>query len=49
MVIALQKGDTIIVDSAIEEQQQARSYVTVEVTDPRSKIVEYWSTPVTAG
>jgi hypothetical protein len=49
MVIALQKDDTIIVDSAIEEQRQGRSYVTVEVTDPRSKIVEYWSTPVTAG
>jgi hypothetical protein len=42
------KGDTIIVNGAIEEQPQPGSYVTIEVIDPRSKIVEYGSTPVTA-
>jgi hypothetical protein len=41
-------GDTIIVNGTVEEQQQAGSYMTIEVIDPQGKIVEYGSTPVTA-
>jgi hypothetical protein len=40
-------GDAIIVNGTVEERQPG-SYVAIEVTDPRSKIVEYGSTLVTA-
>ena len=41
-------GDAIIVNGTIEERQQPGSHVAIEVIDPRSKIVEYGSTLVTA-
>ncbi len=41
-------GDAIIVNGTIEGQRQPDSKVTIEVTDPQSKVVEYGSPPVTA-
>jgi hypothetical protein len=41
-------GDAIIVNGTIEGQRQPDSNVSIEVTDPQSKVVEYGSPPVTA-
>lgn len=40
-------GDAIVVNGTVKERQPG-SYVAIEVIDPRSKIVEYGSTLVTA-